>query len=170
MMCMKLYNVIIIFLSSAHHMFVAARAWASKHPTITSLWRRHPHTYTSASTGANERICVVYESVRERVIKSSSVSVFVLPLALQGSLCMSCRRVSDLLIEFSLDCRRAAYETKHHHVNEYTFMFIMTQMRICLCVYSYLFALTVSILWLAPLAWPCLVLLFLKVKWKKLCL
>lgn len=30
------------------------------------------------------------------------------PFALQGSLCMSCRRVSDLLIEFSLDWRRAA--------------------------------------------------------------
>lgn len=142
--------------------------WTSKHLTMTSLWRCQP-LHALASASSYMRVCgkwvCVYMCHKEQLILSLSLS----PLALQGSLCMSCRRVSDLLIEFSLDWRSAACDTKHYHVYVCTSMFIITLCEyVCVCVHLYLFALTVSNFWPPPLAWPCLLLLFLQTKWDRL--
>ncbi len=103
-----------VILSLTDHTSVAAATWASKYLIMTSLWRRQPwHACASASAYVRmcgKRVLCTY------VIKTSYICLSLSPLALQDSLCMSYRRVSDLLIEFSLDWRREAWNTKHFHV------------------------------------------------------
>ncbi len=96
-----------VILSLTDHTSVTA----SKHLIMTSLWRRQPW-HACASASAYVRMCGKWVMCTY-VIKTSYICLSLSPLALQDSLCMSCRRVSDLLIEFSLDWRREAWNTKH---------------------------------------------------------